>query len=129
MKLGLELTDATTVSNPADPSLEGRRTPGVSRHVESLSVRYQRENGVAVTVRGRQVGKRYFDAANALELDGHFVVDLSASMPISRSAELFLIGENLFDEAYLADVGAAQRLGAPAQFFGGVRVRVRRAHD
>jgi outer membrane receptor protein involved in Fe transport len=97
--------------------------------VESLSVRYQRENGVAVTVRGRQVGKRYFDAANALELDGHFVVDLSASMPISRSAELFLIGENLFDEAYLADVGAAQRLGAPAQFFGGVRVRVRRAHD
>ncbi|MGZ4809378.1 MAG: TonB-dependent receptor, partial [Thermoanaerobaculia bacterium] len=129
MKMGLELTDAITVSNPADPTLEGRRTPGVSKHVETLSVRYQRENGFAVTVRGRQVGKRYVDAANALELDGHAVVDLFASMPISRSAELFLIGENLLNEVYLADVGAAQRLGAPPQVFGGVRMRVRRAHD
>jgi len=122
----LTLSDPVTLSNPVDRLLEGKTTAGISRHMESIAIHYQSGSGPAVVLRGRHVGKRYVDAANQLLLDAHLVFDLHASYPLTRWAELFMTGENLFGAAYLAEVGAARRLGAPLELFSGVRFRLSR---
>jgi outer membrane receptor protein involved in Fe transport len=41
---------------------------------------------------------------------------------VHRNVEIFVSGENIFDEEYISD-GLGGELGAPRQFSGGLRVR------
>jgi outer membrane receptor protein involved in Fe transport len=75
-------------------------------------------------VRGRFVSDAYADDRHQDKLDAYFVLDVSASREIYKGIELFVIAENVTDEAYFASrSGAVGTLGAPFQFFGGLRAK------
>ncbi len=75
-----------------------------------------------VTVRGRYLSKRFADDLNHNNLDRHFVLDISASREIFNGVELFAIWENVTNVPYIVNrSGTLGTLGAPFQFFGGLR--------
>jgi len=121
---GYSYTDAEITSNPDDPTLVGNRVPTVPRNAGSLSVRWFSPSGFAATVRGRSESFRWFDAGNRLPYGGATVVDLLASWPVRDRIEIFAIAENVFDEQYLSDRAATDRLGDPRSINVGVRLRL-----
>ncbi|MGN3974018.1 TonB-dependent receptor plug domain-containing protein [Tsuneonella sp. SYSU-LHT278] len=57
----------------------------------------------------RLVGDSFDDAGNVVQIDGHVLVDLRASMPLGGRAELYGRVENLFDAAYTEVAGYGTR--------------------
>jgi outer membrane receptor protein involved in Fe transport len=126
----LRLTDALRVtanytftdSGVVEGELMGNRVEGAPRNMAALSLAYLPSKGLNLNLRGRFVGEGYQDITNEAFMDSHFIVDLFASYRVHKNAEILLVGENLFDEEYIAD-GFGQSLGPPRQVSGGVRVR------
>jgi outer membrane cobalamin receptor len=114
--------DATITDNPAQPALVGNEVPLVSPHTFLFELRWKPQRFEA-SLRGRHLTRRYADTTNLLLLDTHTVVDARLSWQADRRLELYAIGENLFDEDYLAEITAGRRLGAPRQISGGVKLR------
>jgi outer membrane receptor protein involved in Fe transport len=117
-------THSTVRDNPTAPAFVGNRVPLVPRHQASLSFGFHDPARGSASVRARALGNQFADAANLNEMDAHVVVDLFASVSLGQRFEVYVVGENVFDEEYLADLGAARRLGAPRQFMAGLRLRV-----
>ena len=63
------------------------------------------------------------DTTNTLKLDAHTVVDASASYPIWKQTEAFVIAENIFNEKYVGTTAGGNHLGPPFQIFGGVTIK------
>ena len=116
-------TDATITDNPTDPTLNGKRQPGVSKNAVSFGIEYRAPWGLSAVLRGRYFSKQYTDAANTLALDANTVCDLYLAYRLTTNSEVFFLAQNLFDEEYLASSFGNQR-GAPLQVLGGVRVAI-----
>ena len=123
LDMGYAFTDAVITDNPNDPSLVGKQVPDVPRHSGSLALRYLDASGLGVTFRGRALSPLYGDEANKTATDAHVVLDLLASYPLLPTLEVVGSVENLLNEIYVSDVNLGPRLGAPRQFFFGVRLR------
>lgn len=119
-------TDTEILSNPPNPSLEGKKRVGVPEDYAALSARYvSPATGWTVSARGRYSGARFVDLQNTLALEAHEVFDLLASYPLGSRFEIFGIAENVLDEEYAVSAFGGRILGAPRQVFGGVRWSLR----
>ncbi|HUO84078.1 MAG TPA: TonB-dependent receptor, partial [Thermoanaerobaculia bacterium] len=119
---GYTWADSIVIDNPSDPSLEGKRVPEVSEHTATAGVKYLHSSGATGVLRIRSLSTQYADAANQLPLDAHTVVDVHFSWPVREPFELFISGENLFDQEYIVDQAAARRIGQPRQIHAGFRL-------
>ena len=113
-------TDSKIISYSPDPSIEGNRTPQVPVHSASIIGRYRQPAGAQLEVRVRLVSSMWDDTTNTLKLDAQHVVDVSASYPIGKHVEVFLLGQNIFNDKYVATTAGGDHLGAPFQLFGGL---------
>jgi outer membrane receptor protein involved in Fe transport len=109
-------TDATVVEG----ELEGNDVEGAPRHAYSLVGTYLAPR-TTITVKARFVDDSFQDISNEAPQDAHFIVDLLTAQRVHRHIEIFVAGENVFDDQYVAD-GFGPTLGAPRQFSVGLRV-------
>jgi outer membrane receptor protein involved in Fe transport len=121
-QLNYVFTDSRIVSSRLS-LLNGKRVPNVPEHQVSAALTYAHPWIGRVTLRGRYVSNQYSDDLNAFPLDAYVAFDVSASRPIVKGVEAFVVVENITNEKYLASrSGALGTLGAPFQFFGGLRL-------
>jgi len=119
--------DSHYTANPVDPTAVGNRLEGVPMHNASASLTYADHSGWHATAVLRYISKSYGDAhpEDGLIQNSHFVVDASASYPLSRNIQAFVRAENLFDTRYIAsNGGGAPILGTPFEVMGGLNVKV-----
>jgi outer membrane cobalamin receptor len=109
-------TDAVVVEG----DLEGNEVEGAPRHTFAVSGSYA-SRVATVTVRARFVDDTFQDITNEAPQDAHFIVDFLAARPIGRHFEIFVTGENVFDDEYIAD-GFGESLGPPRQMALGLRL-------
>ena len=74
------------------------------------------------SVQARFVGAQFEDDLNKLMLDKYAVVDASATRPLTRSVQLFLGMENLFDVEYDVARTPVRSIGWPFTVRAGVRL-------
>lgn len=122
--VGWLLSDASVLSYPADPALEGRRVPQVPRYAGSFRVRYDGRQLGTIGVQARFDGQAYEDDRNTLILRRYAVVDALWSRTIGRGPlAVFVAGENLAGTRY--DIGRtpARLVGPPRALRVGIRIR------
>jgi outer membrane receptor protein involved in Fe transport len=119
--------DSHYTANPVDPTAVGNRLEGVPMHNASGSLTYSDATGWQATAVLRYISKSYGDAhpEDGLIQNAHFVVDASASYPLSREVNVFVQAQNLFNIRYIAsNGGGAPILGTPFQVMGGLHLKV-----
>jgi hypothetical protein len=67
------------------------------------------------------VGNSFQDITNEAVQDAHWAFDIHAGYRVHKPVEILVIGENNFNERYVAD-GFSRGLAAPRQFSGGLRL-------
>jgi len=97
---GFQFVDATVVSFPGNPALQGLDIPQVPRHVLTVQARYFKPRRVLLGVQGRFVGVQYNDDLNTLWLRRFFTMDLMASCPLTSSLDVFVAADNLLNQRY-----------------------------
>jgi outer membrane receptor protein involved in Fe transport len=119
--------DSHYTADPVDPTAVGQRLEGVPMHNASASLTYNDPSGWQATTVLRYISKSYGDAhpEDGLIQNAHFVMDASASYPLSRNIRAFVQAQNLFDTRYIAsNGGGAPILGTPFEVMGGLHVKV-----
>jgi outer membrane receptor protein involved in Fe transport len=114
-------TESVITDNPADPALVGKMNPDTPRHEIAGTLGYQRSDRPSVFLRGRYLSRRFTDATNARELEGHFVLEASASYGVLDGLVLFAEAQNLFNKLYVASSYGFDARGTPRQVFVGLR--------
>lgn len=122
-RAGYTYTDASLVDNPSDRTLEGDRVPDIPRNFTSGSLMYTHSSGWIAQVQVRATSRRYEDAANKLAQDAVTLWDALISCPINNVIEIYAEGQNLFNREYIGENLSDPRLGAPREFFAGIRTR------
>ena len=118
--------DSHYTANPVDPTAVGQRLEGVPMHNASASLTYDDPSGWQATTMLRYISKSYGDAhpEDGLIQNAHFVVDASASYPLTQHLQAYAQIQNLFNTRYIAsNGGGAPILGTPFQVMGGLRVK------
>jgi iron complex outermembrane receptor protein len=114
-------------------NLEGNELPGIPKHLASLGLTYQKENGLLVQLNSTYRGALFADDSNATEISDALITDLSSSYPLQIAGTAFtLVGgvNNLFNSSYFDNVrlnAFGGRFYEPApgiNFYTGVRVRI-----
>jgi outer membrane receptor protein involved in Fe transport len=100
--------------------LEGNAVEGAPRHAFGVAGTYATRLNT-FTMKARFVDDTYQDITNEAPQDARFIVDFLASGRIGRTLEVFVTGENLFNDEYIAD-GFGESLGPPRQLSAGVRL-------
>lgn len=121
-------TDSRYTSNPEDPAAVGERLEGVPMHDVSGRLAYRGPGGWVVATDLRWVSKSWGDdnPADGLIQNAHFVMDASASYPLTRSLRAYVQVQNLTDTVYIANnSGGAPILGTPLEVLGGFRLSLR----
>jgi outer membrane receptor protein involved in Fe transport len=121
--LGYTFADSIITESQFDPASVGKQQGGIPRNRISASLAYTAARGWRVTPQVRWLSKSWGDNDNTFPVDGHAVVDLAASYPVTRKLEAFVQIENLFDQRYIADNSGFEppRLGTPFSAFIGMR--------
>lgn len=94
-----------TASNGPDL---GKRPVNIPRTITSLWLDHELQSGLKLGLGVRHVGATYADAANAIRVGSHTLVDAAVSydltphMPAGRDAALTLRATNLFDRSYVS---------------------------
>lgn len=99
----------------------GRRVPQVPLNQGSFGIAY--EGPVTVLLQARWAGDQFEDDLNQLPLSSFVVADLSLRRAFGRGLELFLAGENLFNEKVVTGRLPLETLGPPRLVQMGVTVR------
>ncbi len=126
--LAYTYADSRYTGDPVDPTAVGERLEGVPRHNVSGSLTYRAPSGWQATTVMRWVSTSYGDAHpdDNLKLDAHFVIDASASYPITDSLEVYTQAQNLLSRRYIAsNGGGAPILGTPFEIMSGFRLSLR----
>jgi len=119
--------DSHYTADPVDPTAVGNRLEGVPMHNASAGLTYDDVSGWQASVVLRYISKSFGDAhpEDGLIQNAHFVVDASASYPLSRNIRAFVKAQNLFDKSYIAsNGGGAPILGTPFEVMGGLNLKV-----
>jgi len=118
--------DSHYTANPIDPTAAGERLEGVPLHNAGASLTYLSATGWQATSILRYISKSYGDAhpGDGLVQDGHFVVDLSGSYPLTSQLLAYVQIQNLFNRRYIASNGGGPPiLGTPFEVMGGLRMK------
>jgi len=111
---------------PADPTLEGRRTPQVPEHQASLRLGWRAPGDLSVHLQARWADSAFDDDRNLFPLGSLTVVDVRVGRPIGRRLEAFLAAENLLDDDYVIGRTPVTTLGSPRLARIGLRYRLGR---
>lgn len=111
---------------PADPTLEGRRTPQVPEHQASLRLGWRAPGDLSVRLQARWADSAFDDDRNLFPLGSLTVVDVRIGRPIGRRLEAFLAAENLLDDDYVIGRTPVTTIGSPRLARIGVRYRLGR---
>ena len=121
---GYQYVDAMVTSFPADAALVGLWVAQVPHHVVTFQAQYQNPARISLSVDGRMVGKQFDDDRNQFPLGNFFVLDAQAWRGIGHGAELFVAGENLFNETYSVAATPVPQIGLPVAVRVGVRLNL-----
>lgn len=124
-QLSYLFNDTEISKSPDNPQLVGNQVRQAPKHSFTARLRNS-SRWFDTSLLARYVGSRYEDDLNRLKVDDFLLFDLRFSRPVSDSAELFLVIENLLDEAYEIKVenNGAIEIGRP-RFVGlGLRFRL-----
>jgi outer membrane receptor protein involved in Fe transport len=121
---GYQFADATVLRFPVNTTLEGLRIPQTPRHQFTVQMRYTGPQRVNVGVQARFGGEQFDDDQNQFALERFFTVDVLASRALREGVELFVAGENVFDQRYAIGRTPVRTVASPAQFRAGVRLRL-----
>ena len=121
---GYQYVYATVTSFPGDTALVGLWVAQVPHHAVTFQAQYQNPARISFSVDGRMVGKQFDDDQNQFPLGRFFVLDAQAWRGIGHGAELFVAGENLFDEKYSIAATPVREIGLPIAVRVGVRVNL-----
>lgn len=124
---GYLFVDARVRNFPANAALEGLLIPQVARHQLTFQLRYTNPARLTIGLQGRAAGSQFDDDQNLFRLDRFFTLDALASRPVAGGVEIFVAGENLFNQRYalgrtpvttvsptlLIRLGLRLRFGAP----------------
>jgi len=121
---GYQFLDATVLSFPPNPSLEGLLIPQVPRHMVTFQARYSNPRRLTVSFQGRAGSEQFDDDQNQFRLDPYFTLDAFASRSLGHGVEIFGAFENLTGQRY--DIGRTplRTLGPPLLARVGVRFRL-----
>ena len=100
--------------------LEGNDVEGAPEHAYGLTLAYVGPR-MSVAAKWRYVDETFQDITNEAPQDAYSIVDLLAEWRLRSHLVLFLAGENVLDDEYVAD-GFGGELGAPRQVSVGVRL-------
>lgn len=95
----LEVTANYTYTN-AENKTTGRVLPRRADNKYSVTVNYQPITKVNLNLNLNYVGDRWHDAANTNKLDSYTLIDLAASYDWHKNFQIFVRGENIFDQEY-----------------------------
>ncbi|MDX1382337.1 MAG: TonB-dependent receptor [Thermoanaerobaculia bacterium] len=108
------LLDTEVISSPTDPSVEGNRLVGAPDTAATLSVHYRSARRFTAMVQGRYRDSLWGDIENTELIGSHFLVDVSGSMRLNASWQLYVGVQNLFDEVYPTSLSSdGTTIGAP----------------
>ena len=118
--------DSRITTNALDPASVDQQIADVPQNRASISVTYESPWGLRVTPQFRWLQSSYGDNDHTLAVDAQHLVDLSAAYAISKSAEVFVGIENLFNEHYIANNSGFNPplRGTPFTAMAGARVRL-----
>ncbi len=122
---GYQFVDATVTRFPAEASLVGLLVPHVPRNDLTFQARYSRPHRLTASLQGSFIGSTFDDVLNTLPLYHYFLLDALVSRPLRHGMEVFVAGENLFNQRY--DVARTPFLtnGPPVLFRAGFRLMIR----
>ncbi len=118
VRCGYAFTDATVLSFPANPSLEGNQVPQAPRHLATFGVRVS--HILELSVQARLSSAQFEDDLNLLRLAGYFTLDAQVSRRVRRWTA-FVAVENLTGERYEVGLTPTPTLGPPFLFRAGLR--------
>jgi outer membrane receptor protein involved in Fe transport len=118
---GYQFLDATVLSFPVNPVLEGLMIPQVPRHLGTFQVRYSNPRRLTFAFQGRAGSEQFDDDLNLFRLDPYFTLDMFASRSLGKGLEVFGALENLTGQRY--DIGRTpvRTLGPPVLARVGIR--------
>jgi outer membrane receptor protein involved in Fe transport len=109
---------------PQQPALKGNRIPQVPRYHVGAGVIADAPRVATFSAQLRLVGAQFDDDLNELTLNDYAVVDVSATRPLTRSLQVFIGVENLFDSEYDVARTPLRSIGWPRSVRAGLRVFV-----
>ncbi len=130
LSAGYEFTNATVVSYPLDPSLDGLRIPQIPHHALTFQARYANPTAAnsfsrwTLAFQGRFIGTQFDDDQNQLPLGRYFTLDAFLSRPLGHQVEVYAAAENLLDERYAVGRTPVVTLGPPLLLRGGIRIHM-----
>jgi outer membrane receptor protein involved in Fe transport len=120
---GYLLSAATVLEFPANTSLEGLRIPQVPKHQATFQVRYTDPRWITLGVQARAGGQQFDDDQNRFALGRYFTLDAIASRRLNSKLDVFVAGENLFNQRYLTGRTPVTTIGPPILVRAGIRFR------
>jgi outer membrane receptor protein involved in Fe transport len=123
---GYLFDDARVARFPADPALEGRRVPQVSRQQLNFQLRYTDPARLTFGLQGRAAGSQFDDDRNDLRLGGYFTLDALISRRLARNVEAFVAAENLTGQRYAVGRTPVLTVGPPLFLRVGLKLRLGR---
>lgn len=119
------LATSRFAKSPAQPGLEGKRVPQTPRIQAGGAVTWARPGVATVSAEMRAAGAQFDDDQNALVLGGYGLLDVVATRPVARAAQVFVALENVFDARPEVGRTPVVALGYPRSIRGGVRLFLR----
>lgn len=124
LSAGYLFADATVVKFPANQALEGLLIPQVARHQFTFQAKFNNPAIATVSFQGRASSSQFDDDQNLFRLGSYFTLDAFASRRVSRSIDVFLAVENLFNQRYEVGKTPVTTLGPPILVRAGLRVHL-----
>lgn len=121
-----QFADALVTSYPADSRLIGLRVPEVPQHEFTFQAHYSNPRVLTVALQGRTTSPAFDDDQNTLTLDSYFKMDAFISRRLNSYAELYVGGENLFNQHYMVARTPIVTLGSPLTARAGLQLHLRR---
>lgn len=126
VNLGYTYLETEVTENEDDDELIGNRIEGTPEHTVNTGLSYRPQSGLRFGLQLRYLDSQFQDISNEILLDSHVVVDANISYIFNSMIEVFVSGENIFDNRFVASgFGGVESLAAPAQALGGIRFRFR----
>jgi len=124
--IGYTYSDSPITHDAVDPTSVGNQQSMVPHNTITASVTYTGDNGWKITPQARYMSTQWGDSDHTLKIPAYFVMDLTASYPITQRIEAFGQLQNLFDRHYVGynDGGSPAIWAQPFTMFGGVRLKL-----
>jgi outer membrane receptor protein involved in Fe transport len=124
LSAGYLFADASVVRFPVNRTLEGLMVPQVARHQFTFQAKFSKPAIATVSFQGRASSSQFDDDQNVFRLGSYLTLDALASREVSRSLDVFVAAENLFNQRYEVGKTPVTTLGPPLLVRAGLRVQL-----